>query len=162
MPFNALTRVAGTYNSNTNIPVTLANKEQLSPEPGKVQAKLTKSRGFSLIELMIVITIMGLLASIVMPETFKMLEQHQAQLEQKKLIDFFKEQKVQAYLMETPVTIEFAGSEINSSLGHYLIFEFINTDHQVIEISQLGNFRQDFVSYQLRNRDVELLLGDLK
>lgn len=147
--------------SNSSTFSTLTNKKQSPSAPRQGLGKLKKPRGFSLIELMIVITIMGLLASIVMPETFKMLEQHQAQLEQKKLIDFFKEQKVQAYLMETPVTIEFAGSEISSSLGQYLIFEFISADHQVIEISQLGNFRQDFVSYQLRNRDVELLLGDL-
>lgn len=110
---------------------------------------------------MIVITIMGMLASIVLPESFNMLEQHQAQLEQKKLVDFFKDQKYQAYLLETEIEIEFSGSNLESSLGHALSFEFVNADYQNITISELGSFNDDFIYYTLRGREVEKQLGDL-
>ena len=47
--------------------------------------------GFSLIELLIVITIMGLITSIVMPQSFNMIEQHESLVEQRKLVDFSAE-----------------------------------------------------------------------
>lgn len=120
-----------------------------------------RSFGFSLIELLIVMSIMGLLASIVLPESFNMLEQHQAQLEQKKLVDFFKDQKYQAYLLETQVDIELGGSSLQSSLGQELVFEFISAEYQVIEINELGRFEQDYIVYLLRDTQVEKQLGDL-
>lgn len=120
-----------------------------------------RSLGFSLIELLIVISIMGMLVSIVMPDAFKMLEQHKAQVEQRKLVDFFREHQHQAYLHQQPVTIEFAGTELKSSLGHILVFEHISSDFQQIDISELGSFYQEFVHYRLRNQYVEKALGTL-
>lgn len=120
-----------------------------------------KASGFSLIELLIVITIMGLLASIVMPETFNMLEQHEAQVEQRKLVDFFKDQKHQAYLHQEPVTIEFAGTSLESSIGSSLNFKHITTDYQKIDVTSYGAFKQDFVYFQLRGRAVEKALSGL-
>lgn len=118
-------------------------------------------QGFSLIELLIVITIMGLLGSIVMPNSFQMLEQHQAHLEQKKLIGFLQEQKYQAYLRETVINLEFAGTELTASNGTSIQFEFINADYQQIEVSELGRFKQEQVTYYLRGHYVEKVLGDL-
>ncbi len=111
--------------------------------------------GFSLIELLIVITIMGLLASIVMPETFNMLEQHEAQVEQRKLVDFFREHKHQAYLHQEPITIEFAGTHLQSSTGNSISFEHITTDFQRVNITELGSFEQELVYFQLRGKYVE-------
>lgn len=120
-----------------------------------------RGRGFSLIELMIVLSIMGLLASVVMPEAFNMLEQHKAQLEQKRLVDFFQRQKHQAYLQETKVIIELAGTSVTSSLDEALEFEFIDADYQRIDVNELGRFDSDIISYNLRGRPVEKVLGDL-
>ncbi len=102
-----------------------------------------------------------MLASVVMPETFNMLEQHQAQVEQKQLIDFFKEKKYQAYLLEQPITIEFAGAELKSSLNDSLVFEHIYSEAQEIDITEQGNFVQDTVSYYFRDNLKYQPLGDL-
>lgn len=122
---------------------------------------IKQKRGFSLIELLIVISIMGLITSIVVPETFTMLEQHQAHLEQKQLVDFLKKQKYQAYLLEQPISIEFIGAEMKSSLGSSIAFEHIYSDSQTITITELGNFDQDAVSFYFRGRPTEKVLGDL-
>lgn len=105
---------------------------------------------------------MGLLASIVMPETFNMLEQHEAQVEQRKLVDFFKEHKHRAYLHKEAITIEFAGSYLESSVGNSLQFKHISTDYQKIEVTELGSFKQPFIAYYLRGREVEKTLGGLE
>lgn len=96
-----------------------------------------------------------------MPNSFQMLEQHQARLEEKRLVEFFRSQKYQAYLLETPISIELAGSGVSSSLGKELSFEHISSEPQKIEISELGNFKQVGITYSVRKRLVEKVLGDL-
>lgn len=104
---------------------------------------------------------MGLLGSIVMPNSFNMLEQHKAQLEQKKLIDFFRQQQYQAYLLETRVSIEFAGAYISSSLDQALTFSLISAEHQQFTINDLGNFEQAQVRFFLRQQPIARNLGEL-
>ena len=104
---------------------------------------------------------MGLITSIVMPETFNMLEQHEAQVEQRKLVDFFKKQKHQAYLHQEPISIEFVGAHLTSSLGDSLDFKHITTEYQQIGVTTYGSFTQGMIYYQLRGQTVEKELTGL-
>lgn len=75
------------------------------------QHKRSNISGFTMIELMIVLIIMGMMMAIVAPVSMQAIERSEAKVELQELKNWIKQLANQAVLTSTPITLELDGGE---------------------------------------------------
>lgn len=84
-----------------------------------------KQKGFSLIELLVVMAIIGIVLSVVAPNIFQFKLRFEIQKEQKDLATFVSRQSYNSYFHEKAQTISFIGNKISGSLGAERHFQYL-------------------------------------
>lgn len=108
---------------------------------------INNSKGFSLIELLVVMAIIGILLSVVTPNIFQFKTRFEIQREQKKLEQFIAKQSYNSYFHEQAQTISFVGNQVTGSLGDIVSFEYLTFIEDEFVINRFGAFPQMKLTY---------------
>ena len=117
-----------------------------------------RETGFTLIELMVVLIIISLLASLVAPAIFKRIEKAEISAEEKKLASIFESAKIISFARRTPVVIKLENNiltimntarEPKSSTG----FQFFLFEKDLVRYNANGFCDQKDIKYICDNRE---------
>lgn len=114
--------------------------------------------GFSLIELLVVLSIMGLTMSFVAPNVFSLKTRFDIQAEKKHLRLYIQEQSYKSYFHESPQVINFVGNQVISELSAPLTFEYLAFPQQSLTVTKYGKFDDFTLAYAQSEQWLELTI----
>ena len=98
------------------------------------------NRGFSLIELLVVMVILGVTLSVVAPNIFALKTRFDIEAEKKLIKQFLYQQSYASYFQEEEQSIDFIGALVVSSFENELTLKHLSFPKQVIYIDRYGKF----------------------
>lgn len=124
-----------------------------------------KSKGFTLVELLIVMAIMSLILSIVGPLTVKIVDKTQAQSEFISLKNAVNKVSYKAFASATPYVLTFDNRTLNleskNSTPSIHRFEYISFPQQVITFNSRGYPSPESLNVSMQGRDETINLFKL-
>ena len=126
--------------------------------------------GFTLIELLIVMAISSLLLSIVGPLTLESIEKAGAKQERIELRRIMNELKVEAFVKNCPVQINFKGLNVTKLDKCYTSdyeesvkkFEYLSFNTQTVSIHKNGTLQMVTLQYSVGDKMFDLVLNDFE
>lgn len=113
-------------------------------------------RGFSLVELLIVMALMGLVLSLVGPLGMKQIERSEAVYESMQLQQLLNRAAQQAYVQAKPVELQLDGKQLLGSDGQHVLlnqsFSHIFFPRQLVQINRNGFASQPQISALVRGQ----------
>ena len=121
---------------------------------------MQRAKGFSLIELMVVLLLMSLLMTIVGPFATQSLNRVQAKSELIELKQWLKKQQAKAFLQGKIIRITLDGNVVMQSDSAVATFKFLSFPAQSITIGANGFIDEVAISYELNQKQDTIQLRD--
>ena len=114
--------------------------------------------GFTLIELMVVLIIISILASLVTPEIFKRIEKAEISSEKKKLESIFESAAIVAFARRTPVIIKLENNILTvmnnaMKVTSFTEFKFFVFKNLLVRFNANGFSKEKQIQYVCKNSE---------
>jgi len=130
---------------------------QPPPAGGRCRKSSFLSGGFTLLEMMVVLTLVGLVAAATMPRLFLTIEAVRANTEERSLVEMLDGVGLAAFFRQQPRTLQFMEHRIGvkGSETESMEFEYLWFPEQTIVWNGNGFPDQAVVKYQIRDVEKE-------
>ncbi len=127
---------------------------------GRHQSLLTFSKGFTLLEMMVVLTLVGLIVAATMPRLFLTIEAVRANTEERSLIELIDGVQLRAFFRQHDRTLQFTEQQIGvkGSETELVQFDYLWFPDQTIAWNGNGFPDHQVMRYRLREEEKELRL----
>ncbi|WP_108947131.1 pilus assembly FimT family protein [Shewanella halifaxensis] len=128
------------------------------------------NKGFTLIELMVILLIMGVLLSLVGPLAVKNVDKTNSRTEELQLKNWFDKVSQSAFYRSQIVTISLQGRAVNATVDvaaskvkiDSIMFDSLFFPPQELELNKNGFFKQESVNYQSADKRFKITLQPVR